>query len=302
MKEAFFEISQKDLEASKLLFKNKLYPQAVFYLQQSVEKATKSFGILDNIITLKEAKQVIGHDSLKIYKKILDGLLKDMKDFEKIVHGHFQLSKTKIVGKMFFKFNSKTISKYLNSLTNIDELRAYSFSLTKDVGSLVKFLNELAELELDNLVKFLNELGELELNRPSLPSIPTEQELKEFKKDMEELLNVFSKLNSEIVNQVKNRVNKLLDPDSKGEILGIGKFLMDLFYIPFSLFLLSYLLPCFHAVNTRYPDEKGQNPREIYNEKHPLIQFYDDLVKIMEKTLSKMGNLFFKEANRERVK
>lgn len=48
----FMEISKMDLAAAKCLYKSGLYSQAVFYLQQSVEKAAKSFGLLTG--TVKE--------------------------------------------------------------------------------------------------------------------------------------------------------------------------------------------------------------------------------------------------------
>lgn len=49
---SFAEASRKDLAASKLLHAKKLYPQAVFALQQSVEKAVVSVGMLTGILTL----------------------------------------------------------------------------------------------------------------------------------------------------------------------------------------------------------------------------------------------------------
>lgn len=55
--ETLFEIARTDLEAAKCLFEQELYPQAVFYLQQSVEKATKSFGLLKDIIKEGEVKE-----------------------------------------------------------------------------------------------------------------------------------------------------------------------------------------------------------------------------------------------------
>ena len=42
---SFAKIAKGDLNASKLLYGGRLYPQAVFYLQQSVEKSVKALGI-----------------------------------------------------------------------------------------------------------------------------------------------------------------------------------------------------------------------------------------------------------------
>ena len=54
--EIFMEISKMDLAAAKCLYKSGLYSQAVFYLQQSVEKAAKSFGLLTGTINENELK------------------------------------------------------------------------------------------------------------------------------------------------------------------------------------------------------------------------------------------------------
>jgi HEPN domain-containing protein len=66
--ETLFEIARTDLNAAKCLFDQEHYPQAVFYLQQSVEKATKSLAIDFDIIKEEEVIKV-GHDPLKVYIK-----------------------------------------------------------------------------------------------------------------------------------------------------------------------------------------------------------------------------------------
>ncbi len=46
----FAEIARKDLQASKVLYVNRLYPQAMFELQQSVEKSVKAVGLLMSLV------------------------------------------------------------------------------------------------------------------------------------------------------------------------------------------------------------------------------------------------------------
>lgn len=76
----FYEISKKDLEASNLLFNNKLYPQAVFYFEQSVEKAVKALGI--HFKLLKEENDFKNmHHVIKIFYRWLNSL----RDFINIV-------------------------------------------------------------------------------------------------------------------------------------------------------------------------------------------------------------------------
>jgi len=53
----FIEIAKNDFEAAKILFREELYLQAIFMLQQSLEKAIKAlllkFGIVDSEKALK---------------------------------------------------------------------------------------------------------------------------------------------------------------------------------------------------------------------------------------------------------
>lgn len=81
--EILLEISKRDLEAANCLYQNKFYPQAVFYLQQSVEKAAKSFGLLAKMIDESELKGSIGHNPLKIHKKIMDQQRQKIEEIKK---------------------------------------------------------------------------------------------------------------------------------------------------------------------------------------------------------------------------
>ncbi|WP_135605375.1 HEPN domain-containing protein [Methanococcoides sp. NM1] len=67
--EELLEIAERDLEASRMLYENKLYPQAVFYFAQSVEKANKSLATLINDHSEKYLSKKIGHESIIIHQK-----------------------------------------------------------------------------------------------------------------------------------------------------------------------------------------------------------------------------------------
>jgi len=55
------DVALSDFEASKTLFERKLYPQAVFMLQQSLEKAIKAALLKLNLIHPDELERKIGH-------------------------------------------------------------------------------------------------------------------------------------------------------------------------------------------------------------------------------------------------
>ena len=62
---AFAEMARKDLMASKVLYENRLYPQATFEFQQSVEKAVKTVGLLMGLIRpTKDDLRDVGNASI----------------------------------------------------------------------------------------------------------------------------------------------------------------------------------------------------------------------------------------------
>ncbi len=70
----------------------------------------------------------------------------------------------------------------------------------------------------------------------------------------------------------------------------IGRNLVDCIYVSHSLFILSKIMTP-HAINTRYPT-KEHNPLEYYNDNLPLIQLFNELLEINEKTIAKRDAIF----------
>ena len=133
--ETLFEIAKKDLEAAKCLFERELYPQAVFYLQQSVEKATKSFGNLSE----DEAKEDIRHKSIKVYKKLLAEERKRLENLEKAIEKFPELQKTKIVGNLDLGDHRKKLDNSLNLLPEINRKADYIFT-KETIKNLIELL------------------------------------------------------------------------------------------------------------------------------------------------------------------
>jgi HEPN domain len=63
---SFAKIAKADLRASKFLYDNKLYPHAVFYLQQSVDKSVKAVGLMLSLVRpIKEdLSREVGHSAI----------------------------------------------------------------------------------------------------------------------------------------------------------------------------------------------------------------------------------------------
>ena len=115
MYDRLLETARKDLEASRILHKKKLYPQAVFYFQQSVEKSVKSFGLIEKMIDEKNLTNKIGHKPLKIFTRLIKKHDKRPK-MKKIVKELEALQKD---DKAYADISQKELKSLITSLENI---------------------------------------------------------------------------------------------------------------------------------------------------------------------------------------
>lgn len=79
------DIAKSDLDASERLYEGGSYPQAVFYLEQSIEKTAKAFGLEVGIIE-EEELQGLGHHHEEIFIQIQDKMFGFLSD---VVHSTF---------------------------------------------------------------------------------------------------------------------------------------------------------------------------------------------------------------------
>jgi HEPN domain-containing protein len=61
------KIADSDRRAADALLKAQLYPQAVFALQQAVEKTVKAIGLSTKIISTAELHGAISHRAINVY-------------------------------------------------------------------------------------------------------------------------------------------------------------------------------------------------------------------------------------------
>lgn len=65
------DISKEDLDASRVLYENRLYPQSLFYFQQSVEKLIKFLGLKEEIINPTDLQNKISHKTSQIFRSAI---------------------------------------------------------------------------------------------------------------------------------------------------------------------------------------------------------------------------------------
>jgi len=287
--ENLFKIARNDLEAAKCLYEKEFYPQAVFCLQQSIEKANKSWGLVCDIIKENEVIPV-GHDPFKIYIK---SLLDQKKRFETNIETIKQvpeLRKTKFMRNLDFEEHNKDLGDLLANIKKYYKVKNHSL---KEIKFLKKGFEEILYIPKGIIRSLLSQLNKLESSEIHLKDINfSVQDFIKTKESFIEFLDAFHNLEPQKIEKLKEDVEKSFTLDLQKEIINeLRSFpIKNLMYVSYSLYYLSLImLP--HATVTRYPDN-NHDPLKIYNKNLPLIQLFDDLLEITEKTLSKMETLF----------
>lgn len=66
----WLNIAISDIESSRVLYKNELFPQSIYFFQQSVEKSCKYIGLTFNIIKENELFRNVGHEPERIFEEV----------------------------------------------------------------------------------------------------------------------------------------------------------------------------------------------------------------------------------------
>ena len=252
-------ISFHDLKASNFLYKNGFYPQAIFYLQQSIEKLIKSNGYYLNIIKdRKIGEKNVRHDVWKVYCNILENLSNSK--FEKIFNKERQ--KEIINNSPVLKF---LFDKYKKDL----KLRRKNFH----------YLNYLLS----------NEKNIKKIKQTQFPDEIIIKTLKQHSFLKEDLLVFMDNINWQDEDNFLTKFGTIFG------ILGVTagiiyqQFLYPIFSIDISIILSQ------HAEISRYGIElhQGKLPVEIYTEEYILIKEFEKIYAIISNMQKVYSKLFF---------
>lgn len=255
------EVAKADLLAAKCLFSNKHYPQAVFYLEQSVEKAAKFFGIHFRVIGENELFD-IRHDPRKIFIIVVNWL-KNTAGVGKLVnlvpiYRHTSLVK----GDM----ESTSIQKLLND----------SDCFLKDKRRIIN------EKELDIILREFSLLNREVSGKEIILEKGKEELFKqiataEIKSLIEKGLikdPIISKQLEQLASFSPEQVNELISYE-------LSKGAWQIYLMWLSIIVSS------QAYYTRYEyPEFSRYPLDDYNEKNPLVRRFNDLVYFTEQVLN----------------
>jgi len=109
------DIAKEDLNVSKILYDNSLYPQSIFYLQQSIEKSIKHLGLINEVIKPHELNSKIGHKAYKVFTNQVKQIKHITGDSDEVIDREYnelrQLLRSNDLS-LFEKVIKKTITSY----------------------------------------------------------------------------------------------------------------------------------------------------------------------------------------------
>lgn len=271
------KISRNDLISSRLLVNNRLYPQSLFFLQQSVEKATKSIGLILGIIEEKDLCKTIGHKSMKIFEfsfKSIDAMVADFKiDIDKNPELQQKFKKE------FEQYDSQK-RKYVKFFLefNKTQLREPTPKQRRNINKrIIKLLNEIEEIDLE-LKRFRNSKEYRRFIKSEL--------LKDHEKEFRKLIQIYLPKKIEIEQRKKIRVLIKMAARKYSKAI-YPPFLLELSYVMEFLFFMS-MATADMSNSTRYPIN-GKDPTITYKRRPKSKRFNKILIPMLYKTQNKIA-------------
>lgn len=272
-------MAYQDLHAARHLHEGGFNPQAIFYLEQCVEKGLKSYSIASGLIDEKEVRREISHRTLKIYEKtwkdLQERVLKAQENLKNI-----PILEETIGSRMHFP---EVIKEFDHSL---DQLRTL---LNQDEKSLL-----LTREELKKHIKILHDIHRdinQEKTRIQTKSV-NPSKYRKIKQNLTAILEVMFANQPERLQVAMEDLNQNFTLDTyEKEKKNILLQKLPHNEIIQSFFELSIVLQP-HAI-ARYP-KSGFNPIEFYNPDLPLIKSFSKLADISERTLNQVDELYQK--------
>jgi len=260
--ETFLNIARKDLKAANCLYENKLYPQAVFFLQQSIEKMSKSLSASLDMFTMDELKTKIGHDATKIYRCMMENFLEDIK------------SKDLWHQKDFIYSGQIGITKCLN--------------IIKETS---KILGDKQKIESIPKKELINLIPDLITKRKRFNII-----IEVIDKYKKELFDIWT------ISDIPKEFNEIIKNNDFKKSHQTLKILFEILYLDLTLIVLSIIVSPSCVENTRYPDTDSnplqiythRNP--IVKSFHELVKLCRSALRGLNKVYKEFERMETKDA------
>lgn len=277
----------EDLQVSRLLHMNNHYARSIFHLQQSVEKAVKSFGYFFGLFDEDIAKNMrwMGHNITNAYPVSLE-------QYQKIVcfikHNP---------NEDYIAYNLAKYSALFNDIERdvediLEQIKNNSLIINKPDLTSEEITNYLTILNKKNIEaeKFLKLLKNEKVANKLIENLIGNGRI-EVKKEIKILCHI-----KHVPFPVYER--KIDEEIESFTLEGMKHAILFTYYQFCSIDPLFYLgmITQHHEQTTRYPNyEKNFDPLEYYNNKNPLIVNYQPIHKFTNLGLNRLEKLFSME-------
>ncbi len=275
-------IALEDLDSSIILYHREHYPQSVFYLQQAVEKAVKSLGLLFEIVSERDLFRRVGHKPLDVYRRPISKISTDIPALNKELDNHPEFRDLlKISGIDFDELASSTknlvhqFDEYLSTVVDYNlssEVFSEIISMIGQVNREIETAEEkirgegIREEEFDAIQDDLRKQFEALFISIHIPS-PQKEAMRD------ELNSFFTSFFP----------NKEFFEYLVYVLLKIVRIAQNLFYLS--------IITSPHATKSRYPEDNF-NPLEFYTPGSLLMNKLPELQGITRHTLEEMDGLY----------
>jgi len=272
-------VARQDLDAAVCLYERGYYPQAVFFLQQGVEKGWKAFGYHQGVITPEDARRSdkVGHKGAKVGLK---AILKTRKIIGPMI------SQVKMVRGCIGTPQDGKSTEYGSYLDNLDA------DLHRAQKEIDKVVNSSHTLTPGDIVKRLEQFRveeQTELTCEDLITSPEfNPEIGKFIRDRA-VKEVYAIVGGTPAAKalLNDTINGTFDDQKLKAIILSGMkgmvIISPLLY--FAIITHEHESPC------RYP-EKGRSPINEYTQDHTLIAYFPSIAHTAQACLEKMDELF----------
>lgn len=275
-------IALEDLDSSIILYHREHYPQSVFYLQQAVEKAVKSLGLLFKMVVEKELQRKVGHNPLEVYRRPVYKISKELPALNRELDTHPEF-------KEMLHVSGIDLDELVSVVKNLeDQFDAYlstvvSHNLSTDtlsahLSAINSFNRGIYDAE-----KKIREEG---ISDEDFAAI------KENVRDQFESLIFSLNIPSQQKDAMRNELNSFF-----ASFFPNKEFFDYLVYVSLkvtqvahNLFYLS-IITSPHAAKSRYP-EGNFNPLQFYTPGSPLINKLLEMQEITRHILEGMDELY----------
>lgn len=274
----FLKIARLDLQACQILYENSLYSQAIFYLQQSIEKAVKQIALMGEII---EEGEEIGHEPLEFYQEAASQEARIYNKLSKISEEIPELEDP--INSVMDKLPEDYQDQIKNARERLNEAKSFGdkriFITEEELGLLFEYLDKIREDFDKGFEETRQKIEKSEItdiaDQPLRLVMGIAQGLRESDLEVKD---------PDKVENFETQVEEFLTSENFKQLVlkSIG-VMRDLGKATETLRILSLTMPKEQAIYARYPvPKKDHNPLEVYTEDLPLVKRLDELISYME--------------------